>query len=202
MSYSQNKEDVLILHHFNGFVGRMLEIGANDGQTLSNSKLFIEMGWQAVLVEPSPKCVEKIIKLHKDDKRVQWAELAIGEETQVMEFHESGPILPGKADEALVSTLIPAERKRWEPLKTKWKQYSVDVYSWADFLDMYPGPYDFISIDAEGMDFKILSQIDLSGVRCVCVETNGIETEKYKEYCEGFGMRELHRNGENLIMVK
>lgn len=202
MSYSQNKEDVLILHYFGDFKGRMLEIGANDGITLSNSKLFIEMGWQAVLVEPSPSCANKIKLLHKDNGNVEVAELAIGEETTEMEFHESGAILPGKKDAALVSTLIPAEKKRWDSLHTPWKQYSVDVYSWKDFLDMYPGPYDFISIDAEGMDFKILSQIDLSGVRCVCVETNGIETEKYKEYCEGFGMRELHRNGENLIMVK
>lgn len=202
MSYSQNKEDLLILTYFDGFRGRMLEIGANDGITLSNSKLFIELGWQAVLVEPSPSCANKIKLLHKDNGNVEVAELAIGEFTAEMEFHESGAILQDKKDHALVSTLIPAERKRWEPLKTKWKQYSVDVYSWADFLDMYPGPYDFISIDAEGMDFKILSQIDLSGVRCVCVEHNGKEVDKYMEYCAKFGMRQLHINGENLIMVK
>jgi hypothetical protein len=61
--------------------------------------------------------------------------------------------------------------------------------------------FDFINIDIEGMDFEVLSQIDLTDVKCVCVEYNGIEPQKYIDYCAQFGLTEIHRNGENLIFA-
>jgi len=62
--------------------------------------------------------------------------------------------------------------------------------------------FDFITIDAEGMDYEILSQINLNEVGCklICVEHNGKDIEKFKSYCQSFGMKEISRNGENLIM--
>jgi hypothetical protein len=60
--------------------------------------------------------------------------------------------------------------------------------------------YDFISIDAEGMDFAILQQLDFSQVKCLCIEWNNDQTvaaairavvpERFKE---------IYRSLENLI---
>lgn len=200
MTYSQNSEDVLVHHYFGDHKGRLLEIGANDGKTFSNSLMLIELGWEAVLVEPSPTCANKIIELHKGNGAVTLAELAIGDTTGEFELHESGAIISD--DYSLVSTLIPAEKKRWEPLKTKWKSVKVDCFTWADFYSMYPGKYDFVSIDCEGFDLKILQQMNLDemGVRCLCVEFNGKDKELFLEAAPGF--RLLEENGENLILVR
>lgn len=201
MSYSQNKEDILVHHHFGDYKGRLLDLGANDGTTFSNSRLLIELGWDAVLVEPSPKCVERLTALHRGRGNVVIAEFAVGERTETATFHESGKLI-GKDDQSLVSTLIPEEKERWKPLGMKWREYEVDVFSWADFYDMYPGKYDFVSIDCEGVDLAILRQMDLDamGTRCLIVEWNGKDKEKFVELANGFKL--LHENGENLIFVR
>ena len=62
---------------------------------------------------------------------------------------------------------------------------------------------DFISIDAEGSDYRILEQIDLKALNCkmVCVEYNNIDGMKYVKYMEQFGFRIIMMNGCNIIMA-
>lgn len=55
MTYSQYGEDAIVdvlLGHPPD--GEIVDIGAGDGMHLSNSLLFRERGWRAVLVEPAP----------------------------------------------------------------------------------------------------------------------------------------------------
>lgn len=200
MSYSQNGEDKIILEYFQGHTGTLIDIGANDGVTLSNSRALIELGWSGIMVEPAESAFTKLDNLYKDSKTVNCINCAINSQPGRAVFHESGQHL-GTGDTALLSTLEAGEVTRWGN-SAKFTETEVEVITIQQLFDLCPGPYDFISIDAEGVDYAILSQIDLTNVSCVCVEHNGVEIEKYIQYCEGFGMRELHRNGENLIMVK
>ena len=74
--YSQNNEDSLFKSIFpNG--GNLVEIGAFDGKTNSNSLLLIEHGWNAVLVEPSPAAFDKILKLHRKNEKVHLFNVAV-----------------------------------------------------------------------------------------------------------------------------
>ena len=70
--YSQYGEDRLILDFFNGKKGNLLDIGANDGRTISNSLLFIEHGWAGVLVEASPIAFEKLKKEHESNDNINF----------------------------------------------------------------------------------------------------------------------------------
>lgn len=58
--YSQNNEQAIILKYFGSQRGTVLDIGANDGITLSNSRALIELGWSAVLVEPAEIAFRKL----------------------------------------------------------------------------------------------------------------------------------------------
>ncbi len=58
--YSQNNEEQIIIEYFKDFKGHLLDIGANDGLTLSNSRKLIELGWTGDLVEPSPNAFQKL----------------------------------------------------------------------------------------------------------------------------------------------
>jgi NADPH:quinone reductase-like Zn-dependent oxidoreductase len=54
--YGQNNEDVVVWNHFQNvygadFKGTVLDLGANDGVFLSNSRVFIQNGWRGFLVE-------------------------------------------------------------------------------------------------------------------------------------------------------
>jgi FkbM family methyltransferase len=197
--YTQNNEEQIILDYFKECpTYRVLDIGANDGVTFSNSRALIERGAEAVLVEPSPIAFAKLTELYKENPNVGLAQCAIGTTTGTMTLHDSDEHCGAHG---LVSTLVESETQRWTGTQT-FTPVEVQVFSWADF-SKDRGYFDFISIDAEGMDYDILSQMDLKALNCrmLIVEHNGKETEKYVEYCQQFGMKELARNAENLIMA-
>ena len=63
--YGQNLEDsimndLIVKFYGEEFIGSILEIGANDGITLSNSKFFRDRGWKGYLVEAAKTPYQKL----------------------------------------------------------------------------------------------------------------------------------------------
>ena len=209
--YTQNDEESVIRGYF-GYQDPkclfLLDIGANDGQTFSNSRQCILDGWNAVLVEPSPKAFDKLKKLYARNPKVKLKKLAISQTSGEVVFHESGSWNEDESDVALLSSLKESELERWGD-RVSFTETKVQSLTFQDFLknenldDIY---FDFISIDAEGVDWEILEQIDLTkiGCECLCVEWNGIIDlyTKMTEYCEGHGMKLISKNPENLIFTR
>jgi len=179
--YTQSDEEYYILNHFGDKVGRLLDIGANDGRTLSNTLALIEKGWHGSLVEPSPRAFEKLKKEHADNDNVRLFNLAIADKSGEMTLYESSGLL-GDEDVALVSTLNPSEMDRWESLNIKFTPVPVKCLTFTDFCEQHFSvvKWEFISIDVEGVDYQVLSQINLReiGVEMLIVEFNGNEKEK------------------------
>lgn len=216
--YSQCDEDLHIANYLKDFKGTLLDIGANDGKTFSNSLRLIESGWDFVLVEPSPTCIEKILALHENNNAsiAMVHQLAIGTETGEQVFYESGqlndPGLNGAKNLSLVSTLIQKEKERWEKLNMQWNPFHVKVLSWNDFLQFCnfkigEDKFDFITIDAEGLDIDILEQMNLKeiGVKLLCIEWNGVNEikERILKHTSKFGMENIiYQSGENLLIAR
>jgi hypothetical protein len=102
-----------------------------------------------------------------------------------------------KGDTSLLSTIKETEMARWKG--TEFKPVRVKVMTYDTFTQEQ---YDFISIDAEGMDIDILKQIDLDGVKCLCIEYNNdrhIEAEIRALVPERF--KEIYRSLENLVFA-
>lgn len=193
MKYSQNKEQDYIVNYFAGFTGKLLDIGANDGKTFSNSLALIELGWEAVLVEPSPSAFEKLTKLHEDNLWVMRYNIAIGTKRGTTYLHDMGEHI-GNGDSSLLATTIASEKDRW--VGTEFKKVTVNVIPYADIADNY----DFITIDAEGMDLEILKQIDLSNIKMVCIEwNNDLTMEAAIRAVMPERFKEIYRSLENLI---
>ena len=65
--------------------------------------------------------------------------------------------------------------------------------------------FDFITIDAEGMDMEILKQIDLLDTQLLCIEWNSKNEikEEILEYTSKFGMNKIiYQSGENLLIAR
>ncbi len=91
-SYSQYGEDVEVTKIFGEHVGLLLEIGAWGSKDLSNSRAFIEVGWEAVLVEFSPMPVHSLVLEYGYNPKVkiiQAAVTAAGSSAQVVPTHSS-----------------------------------------------------------------------------------------------------------------
>lgn len=216
MKYNgQNLEDKIIWEYFQEnygteFKGNVLDLGANDGVFLSNSRLFLENGWKGILLEASQKVFKQLNNNYiNTNYNYSLIECAISTKNEFVTFYESSSLISGD-DYGLVSTIVPSELSRWNNKNIKFKTYQVECktfdtifgkgneYGLSDDIVL-----DFISIDVEGMDYQILTQIDLTkyGCKCLCVEFNGIEKEKYVDYANKHGMMLYHQNGENLIFT-
>ncbi len=64
--------------------------------------------------------------------------------------------------------------------------------------------FDLITIDVEGLDYDVLTQMDLDALECkmLIVESNSIEDQKYIDYCAKFGMKLHDKNYMNLTFIK
>lgn len=206
MSYAQNKEDLIFEHFFGKIVGTILEIGSNDGKTLSNSLYLIEKGWSAVLIEPSPQVYSKLVNLHGSNDKVWTLQAAIGEKNELATFYDSGELLK-TGDLALVSSLHKKETERWASVDMPFEETQVEVITFDELLEASPHKtFDFISSDAEGNDLVIMKQIDFDKVkcRCFCIEHNSVPEVilEIQQYVTQFGFKELSRNPENIIFVR
>jgi len=201
---SQNNEAQIVADYFKGFKGTVLDIGANDGQTFSNSYDLIQSGWSAVLIEPGTVFTQ-LQELHKDNKAVTCYQLAIADKEQILTFYESGAHVKNGKDTGLVSTLDYNESIRWRNSGVEFTERKVQAvpFSW---VYKWHKQFDFITIDAEGFDLQILKQIDLVkvGCRCLCIEWNGVIDLKreYSNYVAIWGLRLISENRENLIFAK
>lgn len=212
----QNLEDKIVWDFFQetygtDFVGTVLDLGANDGVFLSNSRVFIENGWKGFLVEAGREPYKRLSNLYSSSNfPVTLIPFAISTENGFTTFYESGSLI-SDSDCGLVSSIVPTETERWRNAGTRFESYQVEcktfdtIFNSAEITDYNPNlSFDFISIDIEGMDYQILTQIDLTkySCKCLCVEFNGIEKQKYVDYAGSHGMVLIHENPENLIFVK
>lgn len=203
---SQNSETEIAINYFKGTIGTMLDIGANTGDFLSNSYDLIKKGWSCICIEPS-SAFEDLAKLHKGNKLVKLHNIAIGKEKGKLKFYESGAHIKGGTDKALVSTAVPQEMDRWTDVD--FKETEVAVTTFEDFMkkNQYDGKkIDYISLDVEGYESIILNQINLTlyGVDLLCIEWNGNKEREieFRNYCYKHGLKEIHRNSENLIYAR
>ncbi len=204
--YSQNEEEKYILDYFKDFKGNLLDIGANDGRTFSNSLALIERGWWAVLVEPSAQAFERLHGTHVDNDNVYCFKGAITEDSGKFTLKVSADHLLDKSDVALLSSIKEEETIRWREAGIKFHEETINGLSYLDFLK-YTGEsnFDFITIDAEGFDIIILKQIDLTETKLLCIEWNSNPINKLEilEYCANFGMTKIiYESGENLLLCK
>lgn len=223
--YSQNGEGKIIHGFFGNFKGTLLDLGANDGITLSNSRGLIEDGWGGVLVEPSPVAFDKLLKSCRIDKdalisgnmepcgiygygvngRVHYTcvNAAITTQDGPIDFWDCGVHLH-KNDTSLLSTTRPETIARWKRSGEQFTKTTVRGVTFATLLrETGVNHFDFISIDCEGADLDILAQIDLAAVGCrmLCVETNG-NNQPFIDLAAKGGMKAYRRVVENMIFVR
>jgi hypothetical protein len=101
-------------------------------------------------------------------------------------------------------TIKKAETKRWPG--TEFKERMTEVWTYRSLIHNSPLKYfDFISIDAEGVDYEILEQINLKHTQMVCIEHNGNVDlfHLIKDYCNKAGLTKcLLTNLENVIWAR
>lgn len=216
--YSQNKEQGVILGYFQPprfeyLVGTFLDVGANDGAVLSNTRMLALMGWSGVCVEPAEIAFKKLVALYPPSlpenpawsSAVKCVQAAITTTDGPIDFYDSGTHLK-KGDTSLLSTTKPEEMARWKKSGEVFTKTTVRGITFATLLaETGVNHFDFISVDCEGVDWHILQQIDLTAVGCrmLCVEANqSPHRQKFVDYAAKHGMKLHWKSYENLIFTR
>lgn len=160
--------------------GTFVEVGAHDGITQSNTKLFEEcFGWTGVLVEPSASLWPLLLKNRPGSQCFQ---CALGS------FSEHNTYAYGDFDGILMAC-IGGSRVRKN--KTLCK---VLVRSLQSILDEAGISHvNFFSLDTEGYELNILKGIDFERVTFdyMLIEVYNAEHAELKELLDGFGYEEV-----------
>jgi FkbM family methyltransferase len=171
--YSQSGEQKYILKALGVYEGqpaytkppRLLDIGAWNAKTFSNSRALIELGWSAVLFEPSPGPLRGLVEEYGNNSRVEVVGLPVSIAGGFMELRVTDDAL--SADAGNVEHL-----KKWEG----YGFYGTMTTRAVSLLDLYRAwdgtTFDFVSIDTEGTSVDLFAQMirDYWRPRCVCVE--------------------------------
>lgn len=203
-SFSQNDEQARILNQFYNFTGRFLDIGANDGITLSNTHALALLGWAGVCVEASPTAYERLQTTYNHNTKIQTIGYAVGSHDGEIVLHESGELL-GTGDISLVSSTKDEELKRWESLKMKFTPVTVPCVTFKTLMkEIGEGKFDLVSIDIEGMEKEVVPQIEFNelGTKMAVIEWNGKDADLFDGIMRNFNFNLVHVNAENRMYAK
>lgn len=201
MYYSQFEQDKFVYENYfqdktNGY---FVDIGAHDGTTFSNSRFFEEIGWTGVCVEPNPKVFETL----QADRKCKCVMKAVADRTgwaQFFQILEGADMLSGLADEF--------NQRGIENIYANLQDFE-EGYEYIDVeLDLFDNivdsiTIDFLSLDTEGNELKILQTIDFNkyDIKVITVENNDYDN-KFLEFLTPRGYQPVTRLGCDEVYIK
>jgi FkbM family methyltransferase len=191
--YSQTNEQEYILKFFGDFKGTLLDIGANNGKTNSNSRALLEIGWMGVLVEPHPYAFGILNDgLLEGSKAFNYA---IADYDGMATLHA-----PKDSQLSSIKKDFTKQSEKWH----KFEPIEVPCVTIDTLYKQTGNRFDFITIDAEGCDFDILKQMapDFAYCKMLSIECSGNERNEIKSYLTARGFYQYHTTNENLIMAR
>ena len=149
-SYSDFGEDQIIKTILSECKGSYLDIGAGHPIIGSNTYLFYKKGWTGITVEPIRfhNILHRIKRRHDTQIRK-----LIGNSDKKIKFYEFSPTQYSTVSEAQYSSMIKNGAK-------ERKVYYLETISVTEILSQFKNPNYFLSIDCEGYDFQIISDIN------------------------------------------
>lgn len=159
--YAQFEEDLYLAPICKrlGIEQLIVDIGAGDGLFLSNSRYFIEQGWEAILVEPNRDIFPHLLKNSEGFPKVTCLNVAIDEAHGNRRLTNERHFTHGKLTDG---DGIPCVCIRFEHLNIC-------------------KPIGILSIDAEGMDTPILLQALAEQLPQIIIVEANYESERVKQ---------------------
>jgi FkbM family methyltransferase len=199
--YSQFKQDQFVYENFlkdrqNGF---FVDIGAYDGEIDSNSLFFENLGWNGICIEPNPEAFKKLQNIRKCTC-LPYAVSDINDNLQFFQIKDRGlSTLSGLVNEFTqraierINTSINIDDQNFNYINVECKTFDsiIEVYN-----------IDFLSLDTEGNELKILRSIDFNkyNIDIITVENNDYDdkffnflTTKNYKFITRLGCDELYK---------
>ena len=196
LSYAQEGEDLVIARYFDekrdGFY---IDIGAHHPCRFSNTYKFYKKGWSGICIDPLPECATLFKKYRPRDIFIQ---KGVSDKTEILKYY--------MFNEPALTTFD----KKLADEQNGLRNYKIDK-----ILDIEVSIFDhilkninlnkkidFISIDIEGLDLKVLKSIDLKKYRPQLIIIELLNEEEYLE-CNSYlileGFKFYAKTGNSVI---
>ena len=205
-SYSAAGEDRAILAWLETYYGRnsrnirYCDIGANHPAELNNTFLFYLSGSNGVLVEPDPALCASLRSERTRDIVINAGAAFDDRRSAKLQRLSSNVFNTFLSDQA---DFVVRSSSNWQPEQAQSvvDEVEVSLVPTNDILsEHFSDGIDFISIDAEGVDFQILQSIDFSRFKpkLICIEASRGSSE-FDNVLSPFGYKLVSQMPDNFI---
>ena len=144
----------------------LVDVGANDGVTFSNTWNLLSDGYSGVLVEPHPHSFDRL-RLNTQDLDVQVFNYAVGSSAGEVKLHDDRA-----TDGKNLMATIRQERNTWFDRVRSAECHTVRMERLDALLEKTDCPLDFtfLSVDTEGHDRAVLESLGAYEPRIIVTE--------------------------------
>jgi len=200
-TYSQHGEDRFVLDYFGDRPGFYIDVGANHPFRISNTYLLYLNDWRGITIEPLPALSRKHLYYRPRDTHFN---VGAGSQDGVMRLYDLIPAVLTTFDEEIALRHITDGRA----VLVAQREIPVRTLSSLCREAEVPARIDFLSIDCEGNDIRVLEGLDWSQKKpiLICIETAGVAKAQeskpgsgrdIKQFLEVLGYRILQQCGVN-----
>ncbi len=155
VSYGYKAEDRLIESLLKPIItekGFYVEVGCNEPLFASNTFLFYRRGWRGICIDPNERLIKKHKRIRPHDQAFCGLVSDKEEEVEYVELDNEGL---STADLGHLQNALESGQN----VRAKRKLKSLRLTTILDQLKA-PAFFDFLSVDAEGNDMKVLLSLD------------------------------------------
>ncbi|MDC1387033.1 FkbM family methyltransferase [Candidatus Thioglobus sp.] len=174
-SYAQNSEDLILKSFFyNLSCGFYVDVGAHHPKRFSNTYLFYKKGWSGINIDAKPGSMRIFNKLRPRDTNI---EAGISDTKGKLCYYMFNEPAFNGFSKMLSNKVIKDERFFIESTT------DIPMVTLEEVLDQNVGnnqQIDFLSIDVEGLDFKVLKSNNFLKYQptVICIEIQSLSVEE------------------------
>jgi FkbM family methyltransferase len=138
--------------------GTLVEVGAFDGLSFSNSVGLLNRGWTGLLVEPIPTFARKCRDRNIANPKVRVIEKAVSNELGLINIQVAGPMSSSSSE--LISEY---ERQEWSQNAVTSEVIQVETITLDELLktEEIPQEFDLLIVDVEGYETKVFEEFSI-----------------------------------------
>lgn len=180
ISYAQAKEDVMLwrcLTRVSHEVGFYIDVGANDPEIDSVTKVFYDHGWHGINLEPSPDWFRALVDQRPRDINIQ---AAVTDQSGRVTFHD----IVGSQ----LGTMVDKFADRHAEAGMTKRSYTVDALTLTEICEKHaPAEIHFLKVDVEGHEGAVLRGMNFRRFRpwvliIESTEPNRLDVPTYAEW--------------------
>jgi FkbM family methyltransferase len=139
--------------------GVFVEVGAYDGQFVSNTCFLADLGWRGVYVEPIPEFAASCATRHKRNPNVIVVNAAVGKEAGSTELHLAGALSTRNGN-----FYSAYENISWAKKLLSHRKVTAPIVTLDDLLDEHkiPNGFELLVVDVEGGEPDVFAGFDIT----------------------------------------